>query len=68
MKRLTFSEPSTVEILRGSPTYTPQGGHWSVIAKITVIVIGLCIGNMSVLYLVRNHWILERMKVIERGL
>ncbi|KAH8653974.1 hypothetical protein BGZ60DRAFT_460367 [Tricladium varicosporioides] len=42
--------------------YTAQGGHWSVTAKITVIVIGLCTGNMSVLYLVYNHWILEKMK------
>jgi hypothetical protein len=42
--------------------YTAQGGHWSVTAKITVIVIGLCTGNVSVLYLVYNHWILEKMK------
>ncbi|KAL5316298.1 hypothetical protein ACEPPN_015343 [Leptodophora sp. 'Broadleaf-Isolate-01'] len=42
--------------------YTVQGGHWSVTAKVTVIVIGLCIGNMSLLYLVYNYWILEKMK------
>ncbi|KAF8862724.1 hypothetical protein BDZ45DRAFT_585061 [Acephala macrosclerotiorum] len=42
--------------------YTVQGGHWSVTAKVTVIVIGLCTGNMSLLYLVYNHWILEKMK------
>ena len=42
--------------------YTAQGGHWSVTAKITIIVISLCTGNMSVLYLIYNHWILEKMK------
>jgi hypothetical protein len=42
--------------------YTAQGGHWSVTAKITIIVIGLYTGNMSVLYLVYNHWILEKVK------
>ena len=42
--------------------YTAQGGHWSVNAKITVIVISIYTGNMSVLYLVYNHWVLEKMK------
>ncbi|KAH8799660.1 hypothetical protein F5884DRAFT_905171 [Xylogone sp. PMI_703] len=42
--------------------YTAQGGHWSVTAKVTVIVIGICTGNMSVLYLVYNHWVLEKVK------
>jgi hypothetical protein len=42
--------------------YTVQGGHWSVTTKITIIVISLYIGNISVLYLIYNHWILEKMK------
>jgi hypothetical protein len=42
--------------------YTTQGGHWSAAAKITVVVIAVCTGNMSMLYLVYNHWILEKMK------
>jgi hypothetical protein len=42
--------------------YTAQGGHWSAAAKITVIMIGVCTGNMSMLYLVYNNWILEKMK------
>ena len=43
--------------------YTIQGGHWSITAKITVMTIGLCTGNMSMLYLVYNHWILEKIKI-----
>ena len=42
--------------------YTVQGGHWSVTTKITIIVISLYTGNISVLYLIYNHWILEKMK------
>jgi hypothetical protein len=42
--------------------YIVQGGHWSVTTKITIIVISLYIGNISVLYLIYNHWILEKMK------
>ncbi|KAH8745418.1 hypothetical protein F5882DRAFT_494981 [Hyaloscypha sp. PMI_1271] len=42
--------------------YTAQGGHWSTAAKIAVIMIGVCTGNMSMLYLVYNHWILEKIK------
>lgn len=42
------------------------GLHHSLVGFITartmIIVIGLCTGNMSVLYLVYNHWILEKMK------
>ncbi|KAF4634582.1 hypothetical protein G7Y89_g3529 [Cudoniella acicularis] len=64
---LTLARPGLLHSLTGLITtliniYTAQGRHWSVTAKITIIVIGLCTGNMTVLYLVYNHWILEKMK------
>ena len=42
--------------------YAAQGGHWSKTAKISITIIGLFTGNMSVLYLVYKYWILEKIK------
>ena len=41
--------------------YTAQGGHWSVTAEVTIVVIGMYAGSMSVLTLVYN-WLLEEIK------
>ncbi|KAF8856255.1 hypothetical protein BDZ45DRAFT_594438 [Acephala macrosclerotiorum] len=42
--------------------YTAQGGHWSTTAKVTIVVIGVFSGNMSILYLIYKYWILEKLK------
>jgi hypothetical protein len=40
---------------------TARDKHWSVTAIITIVIIGMFIGNMSVLYLLYS-WLLERIK------
>jgi len=47
--------------------YTAQGGHWSNKAKITIIIISVCTGNMSLLYLVYDRWILEKVRTTLNG-
>jgi hypothetical protein len=42
--------------------YTAQDGHWSVTAKIVVVIVSLCMASMSVLTLVYKNWLLEKIK------
>ena len=37
---------------------TARDGHWSITAKISIIIIGIFTGNMSVLYLMYT-WLVE---------
>ena len=42
--------------------YSQQGGHYSITAKVTVIVTGSCTVLMALLFLIYNNWILEDVK------
>lgn len=61
------NRPSFLYSLVGMTTtwiniYTAQGGHWSVTAKVTVIVVGLHLLITSLQTLVYD-WLLEKIKV-----
>ena len=43
---------------------TTHNKHWSVTAIITIVIIGIFTGNMSVLYLLYS-WFLEKIKTIK---
>jgi hypothetical protein len=43
---------------------TARDKHWSITAKITIVIIGIFTGNMSMLYLLYT-WFLENIKTIK---
>ena len=64
---ILFDRPGLLSSLTGLITtfisiYTAKGGHWSVTAKMTIIVIGLYGAAMSILILIYDNWLLEKIK------
>jgi len=62
MTRLGLLNSITDLIITLINVYTAQGSNWSIIAKITAIVTGICTGTTLTLFLLYNNWLLNKVK------